>query len=275
MNPFAYDFMIHAYVAAVIVAIMAGATGYMLVLRGQSFAGHALGHVGFAGATGALLLGVPPLAGMISVTVGGGLLMGLLGERLAERDVGIGLVLAASLGLGLLFLGFFASSATRATALLFGNVLGVSVGTLVALLVVGVATMAGLAVLARPLLFASLQPELAAARGVPVRLVGVLFLGLVGLAVAGAAQVVGVLLVFSLLVGPAAAAQRLSSRLYAGVFLCIVLALVEAIGGITLAFYTDWPASFWITTLGAGAYALTWSKSFLVLFFKKELLPFV
>jgi zinc/manganese transport system permease protein len=267
--------MIHAYVAAVIVAIMAGATGYMLVLRGQSFAGHALGHVGFAGATGALLLGWPPLAGLVAVTVAGGLLMGLLGERLAERDVGIGLVLAASLGLGLLFLGFFASSATRATALLFGNVLGVSVGTLVALLVVGVATMAGLAVLARPLLFASLQPELAAARGVPVRLVGVLFLGLVGLAVAGAAQVVGVLLVFSLLVGPAAAAQRLSSRLYAGVFLCIVLALVEAIGGITLAFYTDWPASFWITTLGAGAYALTWSKSFLVLFFKKELLPFV
>jgi len=275
VNPFAYDFMVHAYVAAAIVAVMAGATGYMLVLRGQSFAGHALGHVGFAGATGALLLGWPPLAGLVAVTVAGGLLMGLLGERLAERDVGIGLVLAASLGLGLLFIGFFASSATRATALLFGNVLGVSAETLLALLVVGIATMAGLAVLARPLLFASLQPELAAARGVPVRLVGVLFLGLVGLAVAGAAQVVGVLLVFSLLVGPAAAAQRLSTTLYVGVFLCVGLALAEALGGITLAFYTDWPASFWITTLGAGAYAVTWSKGLSVLFFKKKRLSFL
>jgi zinc/manganese transport system permease protein len=255
MNPFAYDFMINAYLAAIIVAIMAGATGYILVLRGQSFAGHALGHVGFAGATGALLLGLPPLSGLIAVTVCGGLLMGLLGEQAAERDIGIGLVLAAALGLGLLFLGFFSASATRATALLFGNVLGVDRATLAALLVVGLAICAGLAVLARPLLFASLQPELAAARGVPVRLVGVLFLGLVGLAVAGAAQVVGVLLVFSLLVGPAAAAQRLTARLFPGIVLCIALALAEALGGITLAFFTDWPASFWITALGAGVYA--------------------
>jgi zinc/manganese transport system permease protein len=256
MNPFAYDFMVHAYEAAAIVAVMAGATGYVLVLRGQSFAGHALGHVGFAGATGALLLGLPPLAGLVAITVGGGLLMGMFGEKLGERDVGIGLVLAASLGLGLLFLGFFSASATRATALLFGNVLGVSNGTLWALLVVGALTLAGLAVLARPLLFASLQPELAAARGVPVRLVGVCFLGLVGLAVAGAAQVVGVLLVFSLLVGPAAAAQLISARLYPGIALCVALALAEALGGITLAFYTDWPASFWITALGAAAYAV-------------------
>jgi len=254
MNPFDYEFMIHAYLAAAIVAVVAGATGYVLVLRGQSFAGHALGHVGFAGATGAILLGLPPLSGLVAVTVGGGLLMGLLGERMGERDVGIGLVLAASLGLGLLFLGWFSGSATRATALLFGNVLGVDTGTLAALLAVSVTTLAGMAVLARPLLFASLQPELAAARGVPLRLVGVLFLGLVGLAVAGAAQVVGVLLVFSLLVGPAAAAQRMTTRLVPGVVLCVALALGEALGGITLAFYSNWPASFWITALGVVAY---------------------
>ncbi len=255
MNPFAYDFMLHAYLAAGLVAVMAGATGYVLVLRGQSFAGHALGHVGFAGATGALLLGFPPLAGLVTVTVGGGLLMGLFGEKLGERDVGIGLVLAASLGLGLLFMGLFSASAARATSLLFGNVLGVDAGTLWALAAVCGLTLAGLVVIGRPLLFASLQPELAAARGVRVRLIGVAFLGLVGLAVAGAAQVVGVLLVFSLLVGPAAAAQHLSARLFPGIALCVALALMEALGGITLAFYTDWPASFWITALGAGAYA--------------------
>jgi zinc/manganese transport system permease protein len=255
MNPFAYQFMIHAYAAAAIVALMAAPAGYFLVLRGQSFAGHALGHVGFAGATGALLLGVPPLAGMISVTVGGGLLMGLLGEKLAERDVGIGLVLAASLGLGLLFLGFFTASASRATALLFGNVLGVDAATLAALGAVCIVALGGLSLIARPLLFASLQPELAAARGVNVRLCGVVFLGLVGLAVAGAAQIVGVLLIFSLLIGPAATAQRLTARLYPGVLLCTALALMEALCGVTLAFYTDWPVSFWITALGAAFYA--------------------
>jgi zinc/manganese transport system permease protein len=261
MNPFAYGFMLHAYAAAGVVAVMAGAAGYLLVLRRQSFAGHALGHVGFAGATGALLLGLPPLAGLIAVTVCGGLLMGLLGEaRLGERDVGIGLVLAASLGVGLLFLGFFSGSASRATALLFGNVLGVDVPTLWALLAVALVTLAGLAAMARPLLFASLQPQLAEARGVSVRLVGVLFLGLVGLAVAGAAQVVGVLLVFSLLVGPAAAAQRFTARLWFGVALAVALALAEALGGITLAFYTDWPASFWITALGALAYGVASRK---------------
>ena len=257
MNPFAYGFMIHAYLAAVIVAVMAGSAGYFLVLRGQSFAGHALGHVGFAGATGALLLGLPALPGLIVVTSLGGMAMGLLGEKLAERDVGIGLVLAASLGLGLLFLGFFTGSAAQAVSLLFGNVLGVDWQMLRIMLAAGLVTLAGLGVLSRPLLFATLQPELAAARGLPMRLLSVLFLGLVGLAVAASAQVVGVLLVFSLLVGPAAVAQRLTPRVATGIALSVAIALAEALGGITLAFYTDWPASFWISTLAAALYTVT------------------
>jgi zinc/manganese transport system permease protein len=255
MNPFAYGFMIHAYLAAAIVAVMAGATGYFLVLRGQSFAGHALGHIGFAGATGAILLGLPALPGLIVVTTAGGMAMGLLGEKLAERDVGIGLVLAASLGLGLLFLGFFTGSAAQAVSLLFGNVLGVDWSMLWVMAAAAAVTLSGLAVLSRPLLFASLQPELAAARGLPMRLLSVAFLGLVGLAVAVSAQVVGVLLVFSLLVGPAAVAQRLTVRVPRGVALAVGLALAEGVGGVTLAFYTDWPASFWISALAAGFYA--------------------
>jgi zinc/manganese transport system permease protein len=256
MTPFAYDFMINAYLAATAVAVLAGATGYFLVLRGQSFAGHALGHVGFAGATLALLLGLPPLPGLIVVTTGGGMLMGLLGPDLAERDIGIGLVLSASLGLGLLFLNFLTGSATAATALLFGNVLGVDAPTLRGLWLISAVALAILAVQARPLLFASVQPELAQARGVGLRLHGMIFLGLTGLAVAGAAQIVGVLLVFSLLVGPAATAQRLTSRFWPGIALTIALALLEALGGLTLAFYTDWPTSFWISALGAAGYAL-------------------
>jgi zinc/manganese transport system permease protein len=255
MNPFAYGFMLHAYMAAAIVAVMAGAVGYILVLRGQSFAGHALGHVGFAGATGALLLGWPALPGLIAATTLGGMLMGLLGERLAERDTGIGLVLAASLGLGLLFLQFFTGSAAQAVSLLFGNVLGVDTPMLRTMLGAAIITLAALTILSRPLLFSSLQPALAAARGVRLRLLSVLFLGLVGLAVAVSAQVVGVLLVFSLLVGPAAVAQRLTPRVWRGVALSVALALAEALGGVTLAFYTDWPASFWISALAAALYA--------------------
>jgi zinc/manganese transport system permease protein len=254
MNPFAYGFMLHAYMAAAIVAVMAGAVGYMLVLRGQSFAGHALGHVGFAGATGALLLGLPALPGLIAATTLGGMLMGLLGERLAERDTGIGLVLAASLGLGLLFLQFFTGSAAQAVSLLFGNVLGVDAPMLRTMLAAAVITLLAMAALSRPLLFASLQPTLAASRGVRLRLLSVLFLGLVGLAVAVSAQVVGVLLVFSLLVGPAAVAQRLTPRVWRGVALSVALALAQALGGVTLAFYTDWPASFWISALAASLY---------------------
>jgi len=267
MNPLAYDFMRTAYAAAAVVAVMSGATGYFLVLRGQSFAGHALGHVGFAGATLSLLLGFPALPGLIGITVAGGLLMGLLGERLNERDVGIGMVLALSLGFGILFLGLFSGSAAQATSLLFGNVLGVDTRTLAALITTSCICLAALAALSRPLLFASLQPALAEARGVNLRVLGMAFLGVTGLAVAGAAQVVGVLLVFALLVGPAAAAQRFTARVGRGFALALILAVTEAIGGVTLAFYTDWPASFCITLLAALGYAAGLSKRF---FLKKE-----
>jgi zinc/manganese transport system permease protein len=252
-----YDFMQNAFEAATIVAIVSGLVGYFLVLRGQTFAGHALAHVGFTGATGAVLLGVPPLWGLVVMTVAAGLGMGLLGERLAQRDVAIGIVLALSLGFGLLFLHFYTAFATQATALLFGNVLAVDDDTVWTLLGLGLISIAGLAVISRPLLFASLQPELAEAKGVSLRLYSVLFLGIVALATAECAQIVGVLLVFALMVGPAAAAQRLTSGIGPGLLLSAGLALFQAWAGITLAFYTDWPSSFWITALAGGIYLLS------------------
>ena len=251
-----YDFMRNALAAAGLVAVMAGLVGFFLVLRGQTFAGHALSHVGFTGATGAVLLGLSPLWGLVGVTVAAGIGMGLLGERLAGRDVAIGMVLATALGLGLLFLHFFTAYASQATALLFGNVFGVDRSTVWELAGLCLLAVTGLGAIARPLLFATLQPELAEARGVSLRLVSVLFLGLVALCTAGCAQIVGVLLVFTLMVGPAAAAQRLTVRLGSGALLAVALALGEAWGGIALAWATDWPASFWITGLSALAYAL-------------------
>ncbi len=253
---FQYDFMQNAFAAVTVVAIVAGCVGSFLVLRRQAFAGHALAHVGFTGATGAVLVGVPPLWGLVALTVLAGIGMGLLGQRLQERDIAIGMVLSVSLGLGLLFLHFFTAFATQATSLLFGNVLGVGARTLWTLLGLGVASLAALAAISRPLLFASLQPELAEARGVSLRLVSVLFLAIVALAVAECAQIVGVLLVFTLMVGPAAAAQKLTTRLGAGIAAAVAFALAQAWGGLALAYWTDWPTSFWITALSAGGYLL-------------------
>jgi zinc/manganese transport system permease protein len=253
---FEYDFMRNAFAAATVVAIVAGTVGYFLVLRGQTFAGHALAHVGFTGATGAVLIGVAPLWGLVLMTMAAAIGMGFIGERLAQRDVAIGLVLAFSLALGLLFLHFYTAFATRATTLLFGNVLAVDIPTVFTLLVLGAVSLAMLAVISRPLLFASLQPELAEAKGVSLRLYGVLFLAIVALTTAECAQIVGVLLVFALMVGPAAAAQQLTRAVPTGVLLSAFLALCQAWGGITLAFYTDWPSSFWITALSAAVYLL-------------------
>lgn len=254
MNPFAYDFMVHAYLASVPVALLAGAVGYVLVLRGQSFAGHALGHVGFAGAAAGLLLGAGAWPGLLASSVAGGMAMGLLGAQRSQGDVAIGMVLSVALGLGLLFLSFYAGNAQAAMSLLFGNVLAVDAQTLGVVAGLAAAALLVLAAQLRPLLFASLQPELAAARGVRVRLQGMVFLGLTGLAVAGAAQIVGVLLIFTLLVAPAATAQMLTPRLWPGLGLSVAFALLQAAGGITLAFYTDWPVSFWISALGAAGF---------------------
>ncbi len=246
---FEYDFMRTAFAASGIAAVLAGTVGFFLVLRGQTFAGHALSHVGFTGATGAVLFGLSPFVGLVGFTLVTGVAMGLFGEKLAERDVAIGMMLSLALGLGLLFLHFYTSAATQAAALLFGNVLGVDSSALVSLFLLAVASLVGLALIGRPLLFASLQPELAEARGVPLRFVSSAFLAIVAVAVAECAQIVGVLLVFTLMVGPAAAAQNVSRRLWAGIFLAAGLSFAEAWGGLTLAWYTNWPTSFWITAL--------------------------
>ena len=253
----AYDFMRTAFLASGIVAVLAGLVGYFLVLRNQTFAGHALSHVGFTGATGAVLIGVSPLWGLVGFTLLAGMAMGALGEKLSARDVAVGMTLSLALGFGLLFLHFYTAFATRATALLFGNVLGVDRAALSALILLSVLSLTILGWISRPLLFASLQPELAEAKGVPVRQISVVFLGIVAIAVSESAQIVGVLLVFTLMVGPAAAARNLSPRFGVGIAASAALALIEAWGGLTLAWFTDWPVSFWITALSASFYGLS------------------
>jgi zinc/manganese transport system permease protein len=251
---FDYEFMRNAFAAAGVAAVVSGLVGYFLVLRGQTFAGHALGHIGFAGATGAVLIGVAAVWGLVGFTVAAGVGMGLMGERLSGRDVAIGVVLALALGFGLLFLHYYTAFAAQATALLFGNVLAVDRSTIVTLLGLGAVTLAALAAIMRPLIFASLQPELAEAKGVPLRLVSTAFLAIVALAVSESAQIVGILLVFALMVGPPATAQRLATGLWGGMALSAGIALAEAWSGIAMAYYTDWPVSFCIALLSALGY---------------------
>jgi zinc/manganese transport system permease protein len=251
---FEYDFMRTAFVAGGIVAVAAGAVGFFLVLRNLTFAGHALSHVGFAGATGSLLIGIGALWGLLAFTVVAAVAMGLLGDRLRNRDVAVGIVLALALGFGVLFLSLYTASATEATAILFGNLLAVGAGTCWTLLGLSAAALLALAMISRPLLFATLAPELAEAKGVSLRLISVLFLVITAVAVAEAAQVVGVLLVFALMVGPAAASQRLALRLGVGLALAVGLAVLETWGGIALAYLTDWPTTFWIVLLSCLVY---------------------
>jgi zinc/manganese transport system permease protein len=251
---FAYEFMTNAFAAAGIVAVVSSLVGYFLVMRGQTFAGHALSHIGFAGATGAGLIGIAPLWGLLAFTIAAGIAMGALGERLSNRDVVIGVVLALALGFGLLFLHYYTSFATQATALLFGNVLAVDHAMIAALAALGTITVVALAAIMRPLIFASLQPELAEAKGVPLRFVSTAFLAIVALAVSECAQIVGILLVFTLMVGPPAAAQRVTTGLWGGLFASAAFALSEAWLGLTMAFYTDWPVSFCIAVLSALGY---------------------
>jgi zinc/manganese transport system permease protein len=253
---FEYEFMRNAFMACTIVGIVAGAVGYFLVLRGETFAGHALSHVGFPGATGAVLIGISPFLGLTFFTVIAGVGIGLLGER-AHRDVAIGIVLTLSLGLGLLFLHFYTAYASMATNLLFGNVLGISRQTVWILAALGVACLVALAAIGRPLLFASLQPELAEARGVRLGLVSALFMVIVAVTTAEAMQIVGVLLVFALMVAPAATAMHVTKRVGHGILVAVAVAVVTAWLSLALAFYTDWPTSFWITALGSAAYLVS------------------
>lgn len=251
-----YDFMRTAFLAAFLVAVVCGPVGWFLVLRGQTFASHALSHVGFAGATGALLIGLSPLTGLTAGALGAGVLMGLAGDRVAGRDVMIGLVLSVAMGAGALFLHFLTHSASAATALLFGDILGISSSMLGWLAILSGGCLLALGGMARPLLFASLQPELAEAKGVRTALLDVLFLALVAIATAECAQITGVLLVFTLMVAPAAAILRLGLPPFVGLLAAAGLAVVEAWGGLMLSWHTDYPTSFWIAVLGGVGFLL-------------------
>ena len=246
---FQFPFMQHAFEAGTIVAIVAGIVGYFVVLRRSSFAAHALSHIGFSGAAAAVLIGVNPVYGLLVFTSVGGLGIAALGRRASQRDVQIGTVLAFMLGLGVLFLSLYRGYAEEAYSILFGEVLGVSFSAVLLTLVAGVIILVLTAAVYRPLLFASLDEDVAEAKGMPVLLLGIIFMLLVAVATSFAVQVVGVLLIFALMVTPAATAQMLAKRPRQVIILSVAIALFATWLGLFIAFYTPYPVSFFICAI--------------------------
>ncbi|MGO9198429.1 MAG: metal ABC transporter permease [Acidimicrobiales bacterium] len=258
----AYSFMRNAFEAGTAVSIVAGVVGYFVVLRRTAFAAHALSHVGFAGGAGAALLVVNPLWGLLVFCVGAAAVMGAIGQRLRERDVVIGIVLMFALGLGYLFINLYSGNSADVYSILFGQIFGIDASDVIATLVVGVLIVGLIGTIYRPLLFASVDPEVAEARRVPVRALAIVFMTLLGLAVAVSVQVVGVLLIFALLVAPAAIAERLCSRPSRAMAVSVVAALACTWIGLLLGFYFSPPVSFFITSLATGGYLLARLASF-------------
>jgi zinc/manganese transport system permease protein len=258
-----YDFARQALLTGTILSVVAGLVGYFAVLRHQAFAGEALSDVAFTGALAGAAFAINPLISLLIVTVGVALAMGLFGERLRGRDVAIGTVLAWTLGLGVLFLSIFTTSASGSGSgfsgitALFGDLFGVSGEQTRVIALAAVAVIAILALIARPLLFSSLDPDVAQARGVPVRGLGLLFMALLGVTVALATLAVGALLVFALLLLPAATAQQIVTRPYVGLGLAALLAILITWVGVAISFYTGFPTSVCVSLLGVALYAGT------------------
>jgi zinc/manganese transport system permease protein len=250
----AQPFVHTALWAGAVAAVVSGAIGVFVVGRGMSFAVHAISELGFTGAAGALLIGIDPVLGILGGSLLVGLVLGLLSLRSRERDSAIGAVLAFGLGLGVLFLSLNQAYATEAISLLFGGILEVSDAQLRNLVIVGAVVLLGLALLYRPLLFSSVDPDIAAARGVPVRALSVAIFLLLALTTAEAIQVVGVLFVLTLVITPAAAAQRLTGRPALALLLSVGIALVSTEGGILLSLAKSWPSSFFIATISFAFY---------------------
>lgn len=260
----AYHFMLNALRAGTIVAVVAGAIGYLMVLRRQSFVGHTLSVAGFPGAAGATWLGLNAGFGYFGFCVAGALAIAALPNAgraaglggYAEESAVIGTVQGMALASGFLFVSLYHGFLSGMNSLLFGTIIGVTDDQVLVLLVAGACCLLVLGLIGRPLLFASVDPDVARARGLPVRPLSALFLVILGVAAAGTSQITGSLLVFALLVAPAATAMRLTARPAAGLLLSVGIALGVVWVGEGIAFFSPYPIGFWVTTLAFGVFLL-------------------
>jgi zinc/manganese transport system permease protein len=255
-----YHFMVNALLAGGVVAVMAGVVGWMMVLRRETFAGHTLSMMAFPGASAATLAGIPAAWGYFLFCGVGALTIGRFGrgERRSwsDQSAGIGTFQSLALAAGFLFVSLYGGVLGDLESLLFGNLLGISDGQVLVLGGVALASLAILLALARPLLFASVDPDVASARGVPVGALSVAFLAVLGLAVAATSQITGPLLVFALLVMPAASAQAITSRPLPSLVLTVLLGLAVTWLGLAISYFSVYPAGFYIATISFLLYVL-------------------
>jgi zinc/manganese transport system permease protein len=251
-----FQFMVNALEAATIVAVLGGAVGWYMVLRRQSFAGHTLSVMAFPGATGAALAGIPTALGYYLACGAAAVAIGRSGRGSRAENAAIGTVQTAGLAAGFLFLSLGHAVLSGLETVLFGDILGVSSGQVLGLLVVAVVVLGVLAAAARPLLFATIDREVARASGVPVVALDVGFLLALALAVAATSQITGALLVFALLVAPPAAAQVITTRPLASLALSIAFAVLVAWLGLGVAYFSIYPVGFYITSFAFGLYLL-------------------
>lgn len=255
-----YQFMTNALEAGSIVAVMAGLTGWFMVLRRQAFAGHTLSVMAFPGAAGAALAGLPVALGYYLTCTTAALALRPTQRRDARsrssESASIGTVQVTGLALGFLFLSLNKGVLGGLEDLLFGTFLGISQDQVLALLIVAAVVLIVLAVIGRPLLFASVDPQVAQANGVPVRVLSTAFLVLLGLAVAATSQITGALLVFTLLVTPAATAQTLTDRPALSLLLTVALALLTTWLGLGIAYFSPYPVGFFITSVAFALYVI-------------------
>ena len=262
---FTYPFMVNALEAGTIVAVLAGVVGWYVVLRRQTFASHTLSVMAFPGATGAALAGLPTALGYYVACTAAALAIGRSGrgaragqgrDSQGGESAVIGTVQTVGLAAGFLFLSLNSAVLGGPETLLFGTFLGITRGQVLGLLLVALAALATLTVLARPLLFASVDREVARASGVPVALLDALFLLVLGLAIAATSQLTGALLVFALLVAPAAGAQQLTLRPLAGLVLTVVFALITVWLALAIAYFSIYPVGFYVSTIGFALYVI-------------------
>lgn len=258
-----YAFMRHAFSAGAAISIAAAVVGYFVILRRQAFAAHALSHVGFTGAAAAILLGLSPYTGLFAATFLTALGLAWLGNRVNERDIAVGMILMFSLGLGVLFLNLYTTNSQSAMGILFGSIVGITAWQTSLSVVVALLVLLVMILVFRPLLFMCLNEEAAAGRGVPVQLLHLLFLLLVAATVAIAVPIIGALLIFALLVGPPAAARSLTRSVGGGIFLALILGLLETLGGIACSYSFGYPASTWIASLSFFIYVIAYSTKHL------------
>ncbi|MBV9013386.1 MAG: metal ABC transporter permease [Pseudonocardiales bacterium] len=258
LQMWSFPFMVNAFCAGTIVAVLAGVVGHFMVLRQQSFVGHTLSVIGFPGAAGAVGIGVAASYGYFAFCLGGALVIAALPRTgsggYSEESAVTGMVQAFALACGFLFVARYKGFLNSITALLFGNFLGITTEQVALLGVVAAIALAVLVVIGRPLAFASIDPDVASARHVPVRALSVAFLVLLGAATAEASQITGTLLVFALLVMPAATAQALSARPVTALALTITIGLIVTWLGLSVAYYAPFPVGFFVTSFAFAGY---------------------